>query len=50
MFFDSTHIGQEDIKDAVELIASYGKPIVGVLNKGDLLHDNYSRSFRLYRR
>ncbi|GAA0091970.1 hypothetical protein UT300009_19990 [Paraclostridium bifermentans] len=38
--FDSTHIGQEDIKDAVELIASYGKPIVGVLNKGDLLHDN----------
>ena len=39
--FDSTHIGQEDIKDAVELIASYGKPIVGVLNKGDLLHDNH---------
>lgn len=39
--FDSTHIGQEDIKDVVELIASYGKPIVGVLNKGDLLHDNH---------
>ena len=39
--FDSTHIGQEDIKDVVELIASYGKPIVGVLNKGDLLHGNH---------
>lgn len=39
--FDSTHIGQEDIKDVVELIASYGKPIIGVLNKGDLLHDNH---------
>ncbi|MGL5651278.1 MAG: dynamin family protein [Paraclostridium sp.] len=39
--FDSTHIGQEDIKDSVELISSYGKPIVGVLNKGDLLHDNH---------
>ncbi|WP_195945713.1 dynamin family protein [Paraclostridium bifermentans] len=39
--FDSTHIGQEDIKNSVELIASYGKPIVGVLNKGDLLHDNH---------
>lgn len=39
--FDSTHVGQEDIKDAVELISSYGKPIVGVLNKGDLLHDDH---------
>ncbi|WP_250675974.1 dynamin family protein [Paraclostridium ghonii] len=39
--FDSTHIGQEDIKEAVELISSYGKPIIGVLNKADLLHDDY---------
>lgn len=39
--FDSTHIGQEDIKEAIELISSYGKPIVGVLNKGDLIQDSY---------
>lgn len=39
--FDSTHIGQEDIIEAVELISSYGKPIIGVLNKADLLHDDY---------
>lgn len=39
--FDSTHIGQEDIKDSLELIHSYGKPIVGVLNKCDLLECEY---------
>ena len=39
--FDSTHIGQEDIKEAIELISSYGKTIVGVVNKVDLLHDDY---------
>lgn len=39
--FDSTHIGQEDIIEAVEIISSYGKPIIGVLNKADLLHDDY---------
>lgn len=39
--FDSTHIGQEDIKESLELIHSYGKPIVGVLNKGDLLDCDY---------
>lgn len=39
--FDSTHIGQEDIKEAVDLISSYGKPIVGILNKADLLESDY---------
>lgn len=39
--FDLTHIGQEDIHESVELIASYGKPIIGVLNKADLLEDDY---------
>jgi small GTP-binding protein len=39
--FDSTHIGQEDIKDAIDLISSYGKPIIGILNKADLLEGDY---------
>ena len=34
---DATHIGQEDIIDALELIESFKKPIIGVINKGDLL-------------
>ncbi|MGL5756051.1 MAG: dynamin family protein [Paraclostridium sp.] len=42
--FDSTHIGQEDIKDSLELIHSYGKPIVGVLNKCDLLECEYEET------
>lgn len=37
--FDSTHIGQEDIKKALDNISNYGKPIIGVLNKADLVDD-----------
>lgn len=38
---DATHIGQEDIEEALEVLASYRKPIVGIINKCDLLDDNY---------
>lgn len=37
--FDSTHIGQEDIKEALDNISTYGKKIIGILNKADLLED-----------
>lgn len=40
--FDSTHIGQEDIKEALDCISLYGKNIVGVLNKADLLEKQES--------
>ena len=34
---DATHIGQEDIIDALDIIESFKKPIIGVINKVDLL-------------
>lgn len=37
---DATHIGQEDIINALELLESFKKSIIGVVNKGDLLEDN----------
>lgn len=37
---DSTHLGQEDVLEALDLISEYKKPIVGVINKADLLEDN----------
>ncbi|MGL6106952.1 dynamin family protein [Romboutsia sp.] len=37
---DATHIGQEDILESLDLIAQYRKPIVGIVNKADLLEDN----------
>ncbi|MEG1311565.1 MAG: dynamin family protein [Romboutsia sp.] len=37
---DSTHIGQEDICEVLDLICEYKKTIVGVINKADLLEDN----------
>lgn len=37
---DAAHIGQEDILEALDIIAQYQKPIVGILNKSDLLQDN----------
>lgn len=37
---DATHLGQEDISDALDLICEYKKPIVGVINKSDLLDKN----------
>ncbi|CEP97004.1 dynamin family protein [Paraclostridium sordellii] len=40
--FDSTHIGQLDIKYSLDILASYGKPIIGILNKADLLSCDYS--------
>lgn len=40
--FDSTHIGQLDIKHSLDILASYGKPIIGILNKADLLSCDYS--------
>lgn len=38
---DATHIGQEDVGEALEVLSSYGKSIVGIVNKCDLLQDNY---------
>lgn len=38
--FDSTHIGQEDIRDALDNISNYKKTIIGILNKSDLV-ENY---------
>ncbi|HSQ87456.1 dynamin family protein [Romboutsia sp.] len=37
---DATHLGQEDIVDALDVICEYKKPIIGVINKCDLLNDN----------
>ena len=37
---DATHLGQEDIIDALDIICEYKKPIVGVINKCDLLNDD----------
>lgn len=37
---DATHLGQEDIVDALDIICEYKKPIVGVINKCDLLNGN----------
>lgn len=37
---DSTHLGQEDVFESLDLISEYKKPIVGVINKADLLDDN----------
>jgi small GTP-binding protein len=37
---DATHLGQEDIVEALDIICEYKKPIVGVINKCDLLNDN----------
>lgn len=37
---DATHLGQEDIVDALDVICEYKKPIVGVINKCDLLNGN----------
>lgn len=37
---DSTHLGQEDVIDALDVICEYNKPIIGVINKCDLLNEN----------
>lgn len=37
---DGTHLGQEDILEALDIIAQCRKKIVGVINKADLLGDN----------
>lgn len=37
---DATHIGQEDIIDALDIISEYNKEIIGVINKCDLLQEN----------
>lgn len=37
---DATHIGQEDILESLDLISQYRKPIVGILNKADLIEDD----------
>ena len=37
---DATHLGQEDIVDALDVICEHKKPIIGVINKCDLLNDN----------
>lgn len=34
---DATHLGQEDTIEALDLISEYNKPIIGVVNKCDLL-------------
>ena len=39
---DATHLGQEDTIEALELISEYNKPIIGVINKCDLLSENRS--------
>ena len=41
---DATHLGQEDIVEALDLISEYNKPIVGVINKCDLLVENRSET------
>lgn len=37
---DATHLGQEDIIDALDIIYEYNIPIIGVINKCDLLESN----------
>lgn len=37
---DATHIGQEDIINTLDIIESLKKPIIGVINKCDLLQDD----------
>ncbi|MGL5345816.1 MAG: dynamin family protein [Peptostreptococcaceae bacterium] len=37
---DGTHLGQEDILEALDIIAQCRKTIVGIINKADLLGDN----------
>ena len=39
---DATHLGQEDTIEALDLISEYNKPIIGVVNKCDLLTENRS--------
>ena len=39
---DATHLGQEDTIEALEVISEYNKPIIGVINKCDLLSENRS--------
>lgn len=39
---DATHLGQEDTIEALDLLSEYNKPIVGVINKCDLLIENSS--------
>ena len=39
---DATHLGQEDTIEALDLISEYNKPIVGLINKCDLLSENRS--------
>lgn len=39
---DATHLGQEDTIQALELISEYNKPIIGIVNKCDLLLENRS--------
>ena len=34
---DATHLGQEDTIEALDLLSEYTKPIIGVVNKCDLL-------------
>ena len=41
---DATHLGQEDTIEALDLLSEYNKPIVGVINKCDLLLDNKSET------
>lgn len=39
---DATHLGQEDTIEALDLLSEYNKPIIGVVNKCDLLIENRS--------
>lgn len=39
---DATHLGQEDTIEALDLLSEYNKPIIGVINKCDLLSENRS--------
>lgn len=40
---DATHLGQEDVEEALEVLFKYRKPIVGIVNKCDLLQDSLDR-------
>lgn len=37
---DATHLGQEDVSDALDIICEYQKPMIGIINKSDLLGSN----------
>lgn len=37
---DATHIGQEDVIEALDIISDYNKEIIGVVNKCDLLQED----------